>query len=204
MTIILLSVSLGKIAPLFVRDGTDRVSSVMTAIRKTPVSSVTTPNPVDIGIMGVSGDESADPSVHGGRERAVYVMPSEHYAFWQEQRVRARLPDEGLPHGFLGENLTISGLLEEKIYIGDELRIGNVTLAVTAPREPCFKFNARMGYTHAAKHMVQKGNCGWYARVVNPGTLQAGQTIEVTQGPRRLSIADEFARLNKRAIKSLF
>lgn len=100
--------------------------------------------------------------------------------------------------------MTISGLLEENIYIGDELQIGDTLLRVTAPREPCFKFNARMGYSHAAKHMVQKGNCGWYASVLQPGTVQAGMNITLINGPRRISIAEQFARLNHRARQSLF
>lgn len=204
MTISLLSVSVGKVAPLFVREDGGRPSSVMSAIRKLPVSSLTQPTPVSVVSMGLQGDESADSSVHGGREKAVYLMPVEHYAFWQEQRLRANLSAIDLTHGFLGENFTIAGLLEENIYIGDELQIGDSILRVTAPREPCFKFNARMGYAHAAKHMVQQGNCGWYASVVKAGTVAAGMVISIEPGPRRLSIAQEFARLNKRARQSLF
>lgn len=200
----LLSVSVGRIAPLFVREQRDSVSTVMSAIRKSPVSSLQSPVSVTVRALGVDGDETADPSVHSGFDKAIYVMPFEHYAFWQEQRSNMKVSAEPMPHGFLGENLTIEGLLEENIWIGDELKIGDVVLRVTQPREPCFKFNARMGYPHAAKHMVQRGNSGWYASVVQTGSLLAGQSIHVTPGPRRISIAQRFAQLNFRARQSLF
>lgn len=204
MSITVLSVCTGKVAPLFVRDGGGRTSSVMTAIRKAPVSTVAEPHAVSLAAMGLVGDETADLDVHGGREKAVYFMPEEHYPFWAEQRSRMRLEPAVLVHGSLGENLTIRGLLEENIYLGDELQIGDTVLRVTAPREPCFKFNARMGYPHAAKHMVQQGNCGWYASVATPGLIQAGMDIQIIPGPRRLSVAAEFARLNRKAQQSLF
>lgn len=200
----LLSICVGRVAPLFVRDAGERTSSVMSAIRKSPVSTLDNPQGVAVSMMGINGDESADLSVHAGREKAVYLMPAEHYSFWEEQRARARLPELDLIHGFLGENLTVSGILEDNIWIGDELQIGDVRLRVTQPREPCFKFNARMGYAHAAKHMVQQGNCGWYASVVTTGEICAGQTAHVIAGPRRISVAQQFAQLNYRTRQSLF
>lgn len=204
MTPRLLSVCTGVVAPLFTRTNGESIRTVMSAIRKTPVSTVTSPEPVGVGLLHVDGDESAELSVHGGRDKAVYCMPVEHYPFWEERRCAARISTDSLPHGFLGENFTLEGLLETDVFIGDTLQIGSVTLRVTAPREPCFKFNARIGYAHAAKHMVQQGNCGWYTQVMQAGDVRAGDTIALVPGPRRLSVAAQFAFLNRRHQASLF
>jgi MOSC domain-containing protein YiiM len=98
--------------------------------------------------------------------------------------------DDDLPHGFMGENLTISGLLEADVYVGDVLHFPNCTLCVEAPREPCFKFAAVMGFARAGKLMVQEARCGFYLSVTQPGSLQAGENFSVTPGARRLSMAD--------------
>lgn len=147
--------------------------------------------PVRAGRMGLVGDEVADLSVHGGLDKAVYAYPAEHYAFWQAARREqgASLFDEALPHGFMGENLTITGLIEHDVYIGDVLQFANVALRVTAPREPCFKFNAVMGFAQAAKLMVTEQRCGFYLSVVTPGELTAGETFTLQPGQRALSVA---------------
>jgi MOSC domain-containing protein YiiM len=142
--------------------------------------------------MGLLGDEQADLSVHGGLEKAVYAYPVEHYAFWQAARREAgvSLFDEDLPHGFMGENLTIAGLLEADVFVGDVLRFPQCTLRVEAPREPCFKFAAVMGFATSGKRMVQEARCGFYLSVAEPGSLQAGESFTLSPGARRLSIAD--------------
>ena len=143
-------------------------------------------------LMGLLGDEQADLSVHGGLDKAVYAYPLEHYAFWRAARreFRASIFDEDLPRGFMGENLTISGLLESDVFVGDELIFPNCRLRVEAPREPCFKFATVMGFTHAGKLMVQEARCGFYLSVVETGSFQAGDSFTLTTGARRLSIAD--------------
>ena len=148
--------------------------------------------PVAVGRMGLAGDEVAVLSVHGGLDKAVYAYPQEHYAFWQAVRREhgVSLFDEALPAGFMGENLTVSGLLEQDVYVGDVLQFANVALRVAAPREPCFKFNAVMGFAQAAKLMVLEQRCGWYLSVDTPGTLTAGEAFTLLPGRRSLSIAD--------------
>ena len=163
--------------------------SILTAIHKTAVQG-----PVHIAAMGLQGDEQADPSVHGGLEKAVYVYPQEHYAFWREARRQAGVAgiDTELEHGAMGENLTLSGLLETDVWVGDVLRFAHCVLRVSQPREPCFKFNAAMGFNGAVKLMAQQGNCGFYLSVDEPGTVQAGEAFELVPGPRRLSIPSRF------------
>ena len=163
---------------------------VLSAIGKQPMNG-----PVTVARLGLAGDEQADLSVHGGLDKAVYAYPAEHAAFWQARRREhgVSLFDEALPPGFVGENLTLQGLLEPGVWIGDELHFPGCVLRVTAPREPCFKFNAVMGYTQAARDMVQAGCCGWYLAVDVPGTIEAGQTFTLVPGRRALGLPQAFA-----------
>lgn len=180
-------VNVGTARPL--RIGERRI---LTAIGKAPVAVV---EPVRVGRMGLDGDEQADPSVHGGLEKAVYAYPAVHYAFWQAQR-RERgvsLFDEVLPPGFMGENLTVEGLLEHEVFVGDRLHFPDCVLRVTAPREPCYKFNAVMGFAQAGRAMALAGHCGYYLAVDEPGTIAAGQTAWLQPGQRGLSIAQALA-----------
>lgn len=163
--------------------------NVLTAIHKHAVCG-----PVAVVPLGLVGDEQADLSVHGGLDKAVYAYPSEHYAFWRQARADAGLAgiDDGLPWGSVGENLSLAGLLESEVWVGDVLRFAHCALRVTQPREPCYKFNAAMGFSHASKLMAQRGCCGFYLAVDVPGTVQAGENFELVAGPRRLGIPEMF------------
>jgi len=117
----------------------------------------------------------------------------EHLAFWQAQRQQHGLASAALPPGFMGENLTVQGLLEHEVYVGDRLHFPDCTLRVTAPREPCYKFNAVMGFVQAGRAMAQTGRCGFYLAVERPGSLEAGQHARLEPGQRALSIAQALA-----------
>jgi MOSC domain-containing protein YiiM len=170
----LLAIQTGQVRPLMVGG-----RKLVSAIGKTTVSG-----PIEVGVLGLAGDEQADLSVHGGLSKAVYALPSEHLAWWQAQRqVRgATMFEETLAPGYLGENLSLQSLLEQDLFIGDRLDFGNVVLRVTQPREPCGKFNAVMGYAQAAKDMVQSGRCGFYLAVEQTGRLQAGVSFQIIPG----------------------
>jgi MOSC domain-containing protein YiiM len=144
--------------------------------------------------LGLEGDEQADLSVHGGLSKAVYAYPREHYEFWRTVRAQAgvALWDDALEPGALGENLTLSGLTEDRVWVGDVLRFPQCALAVSEPRQPCFKFNAVMGFAKAAKLMVQSGWSGFYLAVREPGTIEAGETFVVVPGPREVRIDELF------------
>lgn len=163
---------------------------VLTAIGKRPVLG-----PVAVGPMGLAGDEQADPSVHGGITKAVYLYPQAHYAFWQRVRAQAQVAlwDEPLPPGSLGENLTVQGLTEDQLWVGDQLHLPGCVLAVSEPRFPCFKFSAAMGFEQAGKLMVQSGWCGSYLAVIEPGQLAAGDAIQLIPGPREVSVRELFS-----------
>jgi MOSC domain-containing protein YiiM len=162
---------------------------VPTAICKRAVSG-----PVAVAALGLAGDEQADQSVHGGLSKAVYAYPLAHYAFWQGVRSQARVaaPGEQLPPGFLGENLTLDGVLEAELWIGDRLRLPGCVLAVSEPRQPCFKFNHAMGFAQASKLMAQSGYCGAYLGVIEPGQVQAGDVAELLPGPREVNLRELF------------
>ncbi|MDE2399318.1 MAG: MOSC domain-containing protein, partial [Burkholderiales bacterium] len=159
--------------------------SVLTAIDKRAVAG-----PVAVGPLGLEGDEQADLSVHGGLSKAVYAYPQEHYAFWRTVRAQARVAlwDEALAPGAMGENLSLEGLLEDQLWIGDRLRLPNCLLAVSEPRQPCFKFNAAMGFKQASKLMAESGYCGAYLAVVESGSVAAGDSIELIPGPREVNL----------------
>ena len=200
----LLSISSGKVMPLF-GSHHPNYSTVASAINKQPVSTLASPTLVEITRLGVLGDEQADPSVHGGIEKAIYVYPIEHYPFWNELLSRETKKSVDLPLGAFGENFTIEGLLETEIFVGDEIQIGNLQFTVVKLREPCFKFNAKMGYKGAAKAMLQSGFSGWYLRVNQTGVLSAGAEIQVLPGQRITSIADQnLALFNRGNQKNLW
>jgi MOSC domain-containing protein YiiM len=100
--------------------------------------------------------------------------------------------EQPLPPGTLGENLTVQGLLEDRLWIGDRLVLPGCVLAVSEPRFPCFKFNAAMGFAQAARMMVQSGYCGAYLAVIEPGTVCAGDPIELRPGPREVNLRELF------------
>jgi MOSC domain-containing protein YiiM len=193
-----LSINIGSIGNLFIQQSS-QVRRIATGIHKQPVQGS-----VAIQKLGLSGDEQADPTVHGGLNKAVYAYPSEHYAFWAIQRQAALKREEPLPPGSMGENLTLQGILENDVWVGDRLQIGGVLLEVTEPRQPCFKFNAKMGFSHASKMMVQAGNSGFYLRVVEPGSLSAGDAVTLLAGPRETSITQINERRRKGRQRDLF
>lgn len=200
----LVSISAGKVAPLFGNHHPD-YKSVASAIRKHTVSTSANPTPVEITGLGVKGDEQADLSVHGGMEKAIYVYTAEHYAFWNELLTRETKKPVNLQHGAIGENFTIEGLLETEVFVGDILHIGALEFAVVKLREPCFKFNATLGYKGASKAMLQSGFSGWYLRVIKPGIVAAGAPISITAGARDISIAQQNHKLlNNRNQKDLW
>lgn len=177
------SVNVATVGNLFVTPS-DNVHRIVTGIHKRPVVG-----PVTVRKIGLTGDEQADLTVHGGLDKAVYAYPSEHYLFWAAQKLAVLKREEPLPPGSIGENLTLQGLLENQIWVGDRLAIGSTLLEVTEPRSPCFKFAAKMGFAHAVKLMVQSGATGFYLRVIHEGILQAGDPLTLLPGSREVSIA---------------
>lgn len=170
------SVSVGRPREVFADD-----RLVRTSIFKSPVAGR-----VPIRGNNLAGDAQSDLSVHGGRAKAVYAYPYEHYAFWHGQ-----LPGVDLQPGHFGENLTIEGLLEEDVHIGDRLKIGSAELVVTQPRLPCYKLGIRFGRADMVKRFLASRRTGFYLSVAVEGDVGAGDTIEILdRHPAAISIPE--------------
>jgi MOSC domain-containing protein YiiM len=139
-----------------------------TAIVKAPADGR-----VAVGVFGLEGDEVADTMSHGGRDQALYLYTVEDYSWWSRELGRDLLP------GTFGENLTVAGLESAALAIGDTLHMGETELQVTAPRIPCSTFAARMGEPQWVKRFAAAGRPGAYLRVLRPGTVAAGDPVEV-------------------------
>ena len=179
--------------------GSEPPRRVMSGIRKAVVSTLDKPVALFCGALGLEGDEQVDLTVHGGQEKALYAYPTEHYEYWKTSLDAAEPFVNRFDHaGAVGENLATQGLTEQEVYLGDLWNIGEVTLQVTMPREPCFKFNAVTGDKQASKKMADTGYCGWYLAVITPGILKAGDTINVVPGSRHQTIHQAFKQKLRR------
>ena len=158
-----------------------RGEPVATGIFKEPVGGRVAVNEINL-----AGDAQADLRVHGGWSKAVYAYPSEHYEFWKRE-----LPEMSLPFGIFGENLTIEGLLEANVGVGDRLRIGTAEFQVTQPRQPCFKLGIRFGRGDIIKRFAKSGRTGFYLAIEKTGELGAGDEIAlVSRDANQPSILD--------------
>ncbi|WP_217914818.1 MOSC domain-containing protein [Miltoncostaea marina] len=121
---------------------------------------------------GLAGDGQADPRIHGGPDKAVYAYPVEHYAHWA-----AELGRDDLGPGCFGENLTVEGLLEDELAIGDVLRAGDALFEISQPRMPCFKLEMRLERPGFMGPFLGSGRVGFYLRVLREGGIAAGDAM---------------------------
>jgi MOSC domain-containing protein YiiM len=138
-----------------------------TAFFKKPVDG-----PVTVGWLGLNGDSQADARHHGGRDKAVLAYSGDHYADWREDPDLATISGGGF-----GENLTVAGISEATVCIGDTWRVGDVLFEVTQPRQPCWKLGRRWRKPELAKQVVGNGRTGWYLRVLEEGVIEAGMRM---------------------------
>lgn len=164
-----------------------RGATVRTSIFKSPVAGR-----VRVKKLHLDGDQQSDLTVHGGRNKAVYVYPSEHYPAW-----RAELPDADLSWGAFGENFTVDGLLESAVCIGDRLLCGTAEFVVTQPRQPCYKLGVRFDRLDMVKRFHRSGRCGFYLAVVREGAVAAGDplTLIAGQAEHRPSVAEVYRQI---------
>ena len=155
--------------------------TVSTGIYKAPVAG-----PVMLRTLNLDGDRQADLTVHGGRTKAVYVYPSEHYSFWRKE-----LPGVELPWGMFGENFTVEGFDESNINIGDRFRVRSTEVTVTEPRMPCYKLGIKFGRTDILKRFLASGRTGFYFSVQREGEVEAGDGIElIERDENNVTVAD--------------
>ena len=136
--------------------------------------------PVRIGPEGLAGDEQGDRRVHGGPDKAIHHYPRDHYASWQgEVGAHALLQAAGA----FGENISTAGITEADVCLGDRLRLGSALVEVSQARQPCWKLSDRFGIADMARRVQDSGRSGWYYRVLETGTVQAGDTLVLVDRP---------------------
>ncbi len=136
--------------------------------------------------LNLEGDRQADLTVHGGPEKAIYAYPAEYYSFWREQ-----FPEMNLPWGMFGENLTITGLLDETVHISDHFQVGSAKLMVTQPRLPCYKLGLKFGRDDILKRFLHSGMTGFYFSVLEEGEVAAGDPIRLLhRDDHQVKVAD--------------
>ena len=159
----------GPAVPLDDRPGT------RSAIAKQAVAG-----PVPVDAAGVLGDEQGDTRIHGGPDKAVHQYPLDHYAAWRSELGALSLLNHA---GAFGENIASTGMAEADLCWGDRVRMGRVLLEVTQTRQPCWKLNRRFGVADMARRVQATGRTGWYYRVLEAGTVQAGDAITLVARP---------------------
>ncbi len=154
---------------------TDGRPGGLSAIAKQAVSGL-----VRATALGLEGDEQGDPRVHGGPDKAIHHYAREHYEAWRAEL--GELPVLAAPPAF-GENFSSTGVTESDICLGDQVRAGTCLLEVSQSRQPCWKLNVRFGVADMALRVQRSGRTGWYYRVLEPGTVQAGDELQLMARP---------------------
>jgi MOSC domain-containing protein YiiM len=158
--------------------------AVQTGIFKYEVNT-----PIFLGKEDVLSDHVLDRRYHGGVDKACYLYSAEHYAYWQ-----GKYPDSEMPWGMFGENLTVAGLDESEIRIGDQFRIGEALVQVSQPRQPCFKLGFRFGDQSVVGEFWNSPFPGVYVRVLQSGGVKKGdELIRIETAPDSLSVAEVFS-----------
>jgi MOSC domain-containing protein YiiM len=171
----IVSIQVGRAARYVDERTADRMSRTWTtAFFKTPVSGAAL-----FSQLGVAGDEQADRQNHGGIDKAVLAYSADHYAYW-----RTELNLRDMPLGAFGENVSIAGLDETSVSIGDHWQAGDVVFEVSQPRQPCWKMGRRWQLADLPKRVIQNGKSGWYLRVVTGGELAAPLEMRLLTRPR--------------------
>jgi MOSC domain-containing protein YiiM len=163
----LLSIQVGK-----PQTYTDEQGTWETAFFKTPI-----PGALFLGSLGLDGDAVANTEYHGGPDQAVLLYSAGHYPLWQVELGRE------FPFGAFAENLTLDGMDETTVCIGDIYRFGAARLQVTKPRIPCWKIARRWKMPDLTKRVTQTNRTGWYCRVLQEGVIEAGLQVELVSRP---------------------
>lgn len=162
-----------------------RGQNVRTGIFKTP-----THDPIQLELESVKGDEVSDRRVHGGVYKACYLFSTKHYPYWKDL-----YPQLDWNWGMLGENLSVEGLDETKIYIGDIYRLGSAIVQITQPREPCYKFGVKFGTQRVLKQFIEHGRPGTYVRIIEKGTVAKNDEMTLLERPNDLVTTAQFFEL---------
>lgn len=156
--------------------------------QKTGIFKKAVDDPIYLEKEQVRGDEISNRKVHGGVYKACYLFSADHYDYW-----KSLYPQLKWEYGMFGENLTVEGLDETKIYIGDIFKIGEAVIQITQPREPCSTFGAKFGDQGVLKQFIEYGRPGTYCRVLEEGFVQTDDELELIESATNdLSVVDLF------------
>ncbi len=181
MTPVLVSVNVG-----LPKDVPWQGKTVHTGVWKYPAAG-----PQLVRRLNIDGDGQGDLAGHGGEQRAVLVYQLDSYRHWQQHFRR-----DDLGYGNFGENLTVDGMADDQVCIGDRYRIGEAEFEVTQPRVTCYRVGMRLREPQLPALLVSHHRPGFYMRVITDGHIQAGDEIVKTKtGPGALSVADTDALL---------
>lgn len=158
---------------------------VFTGMYKYPV-----PGPVFLEKENVDDDSVMDRKHHGGNDKACYLYSADHYTYWKEL-----YPGLEMPWGMFGENLTVEGLHENTIYIGDVFQAGEATVQVTQPRQPCYKLGIRFGDSSVINQFVESGYPGVYVRILNTGFVKSGDQFTCIEKKNSVTVQVVFKLL---------
>ena len=148
--------------------------TVTTGIFKEPVEGR-----VMLRTLNLDGDGQADLVGHGGIYRAAYVYTFENYRYWESELGRS-----DFTFGQFGENLTVEGMLDDGVHVGDVFRVGDALVEVSQPRVPCFKLGIRMGIEGFEHGLLSSNRIGFYLRVIEEGEVGAGDRFEQVKTDR--------------------
>lgn len=178
----LLGVSVGGPREVAYRDRRGRERTATTSIYKRPVEGR-----VMLRATNIDGDAQSDLDAHGGVDRAAYVYGIENYRYWAGALGR----DDFAPQAQFGENLTVEGLLDDEVCVGDRFRVGGAVVEISQPRVPCFKLGIRMGIPGFQTRFAEALRTGFYLRVVEEGEIGAGDGIErIARDPVGMTVAE--------------
>ena len=158
--------------------------------RPSAIDKIQVDGELQLGDLGLDGDQQAEKKIHGGPDRALCHYPREHYAHW-----RAQFPAqaEQFCAPAFGENISTEGLTEHNVFMGDIFRWGEALIQVTQPRSPCFKLNYHFAIEDISVLMQQSGRCGWLYRVVSPGAVSGDRPLALAARNSDVSVAEAIA-----------
>jgi MOSC domain-containing protein YiiM len=145
------------------------------AMVKTPVAGA-----ISVGPLGLHGDEQADLLNHGGVDKAIHHYPRDHYPYWQETLAQHPLLNHA---GAFGENVSSLGLTEDIACIGDRFRLGSALVEISQGRQPCWKLGHHFSHASVVARVVSTGKSGWYYRVIESGSVSAGDSLTLLDRP---------------------
>ena len=152
--------------------------------------------PIFLGLEDVEKDQVIDRKYHGGVNKACYLYSADHYEYWKKLHRSVEMR-----WGMFGENLTVEGLHEAEINIGDIFKIGSAIVQTTQPRQPCYKLDIRFESNGVLKQFIESGFPGVYVRVLEKGSVKAGDTMDIIERQNTLSVQKVFQLIYAKGIE---